>query len=186
MAMINFKLANISSCDVCPTEIDGDYYATCDEVKNMLVCECKYPFAFNTDKTQCIHMFQGDIFIILCHYVVLMPLNFYLIYSCTRLYLHKIHVLVERKQPSTYVEKLSTYVKGNMVISGLLFALLFVVCKGIRDVLFVWSTPRVYDLLAATFYFICASGTLVLYNFSVMTSKKRDSKMRKVSEQPIT
>ncbi len=176
--MINYKLENISSCDVCPIKVNGDYYAWCEDANNMLVCQCKYPYAFNAEETKCVHMFQGNIFIYIFHYVVLIPAHFYLIVSCTRLYLHKIHVLVKRKQPITCVEKLTIYVKGNVVISGLLFALFFLICKGIREVLFVWCPPRLYNLMDATFYCICACGTLLMYNFSVMTSKTRDNKMR--------
>ena len=177
MSTLSYIKNNISSCNECPIEQDHDYFATCDISNKNVICKCKIPFIFNDDQTKCIHVFQDDIPIYFIHYMILIPAHFYLLMSALRLYIYKVKKYYERKKPKHLCEKLLILINGNAVISGILLGILFLLCKGIRELLFVWVKPRSYEILSASFYFLCATGTLLFYKFSILTRGRIKKKL---------
>ena len=172
---LTYIKGNITSCVECPILQNNDYYATCHVVKNNVICQCKYPFVFNDDQTKCVHFYHDDIPIYLLNYLILIPLHFYLLVSTLRLYIHKVKKLCERKNPTNKYEKVTMLINGNTAISSMLLCFMYLLCKGIRESIFVWIKPSMYISLRAAFYFLCGAGTLLFYNLSIMTTKHNNN-----------
>ena len=109
--------------------------------------------------------------------MIIIPAHYYLLMSALRLYIYKVKKYYERKKPKHLCEKLLILINGNAVISGILLGILFLICRGIRELLFVWVKPRSYEILSAAFYFLCATGTLLFYKFSIMTRGRIKKKL---------
>ena len=83
--------------------------------------------------------------------------------------------LCERKNPTNKYEKVTMLINGNTAISSMLLCFMYLLCKGIRESIFVWIKPSMYISLRAAFYFLCGMGTLLFYNLSIMTTKHNNN-----------